>query len=139
MITWFRRLLIRLGKVLPFFICALVLVAHAETLFALATNDFLEYDGYIIPNTPISFFIGLKFEYDFMVVLVTMIISIAIEACKWNIMATFYLMFHLLEKSYFDFELDVWAIYVIATINMAISFFFVYKGVRMALTQHTNT
>lgn len=131
MITWFRRLLIRIGKCLPFLLCATIFIACLEMVFALATSNFLTYDGVVILNTPISFFIGRYFEYDLLACLVILIISIAIEACKWNILATFYLFFHLGEKAYFDFELEEWQIYSIAILNLVVSAFLVYKGIRI--------
>lgn len=131
MITTFRRLLIHVGKMLPFVLCGVVFVACLEMAFAVATNNYLLYDGVVILNTPISFFIGRYFEYDLLVCIVTLIISIAIEACKWNLWATFYLFVHLAEKSYFDFELYIWQIYAISIANLIVSGYFTYKGIRI--------
>lgn len=128
-----RRVLIRVGKSLPFILCFIVLIAYTESAFALATSDFLTYNGYTIPNTPISFFIGRYFEYDILVCVISLITSIAIEACKWNLWTTFYLFVHLAEKSYFDFELDIWQIYIIAIANLIISGYFTYKGIKILL------
>lgn len=129
----FRRLLIRIGKSLPFILCAIILVSCVEMLFAAATSDFIYYDGYFIVNTPISFAIGLKFEYDLLVCFLVLITSIAIRACKWNLYATLYLFFHLAEKSHFDYELDIDDIYVIAITNMAVAAFFTYKGFKILI------
>lgn len=133
MITTFRRLLIQIGKTLPFVLCGIVFVACFEIAFAVATNDYLLYDGVVILNTPISFFIGHYFEYDLLVCVISLITSIAIQACKWNLWATFYLFFHLAEKSYFDFELDIWQIYTIAIVNLIVSGYFTYKGIKILL------
>lgn len=129
----FRRLLIQVGKVLPFAVCFLVVINFTETVFALATNDFLMYDGIVIPNTRISFFIGRYFEYDLLVCVISLITSIAIQACKWNLWATFYLFFHLLEKFYFDFELEPTTIYIICLANLIVSGYFTYKGIKIML------
>lgn len=131
MVNKVRRLLIQIGKSLPFLLCFLVFVSYAENLFALATNDFLYYDGYFIVNTPISFAIGLKFEYDWLMVVVSMILSIAIETCKWNKFALCYLAANLLLKSYIaDVELEKDTICVICVFNVLLSLFFVYKGLK---------
>ena len=130
----FRRLLIRLGKCLPFVLCGAICVSCVEMLIALAIHDFIRYNGTIILNTPISFAIGLYFEYDTLVCVLSFVLSIAISACKWNLWATFYLLVHLMEKSYFDFELDDWQIYVIAIVNLIVSGYFTYKGVKILLT-----
>ena len=128
MITTFRRLLIQIGKTSPFVLCSIVFISYLEMAFASATSDYLLYDGMVILNTPISFFIGRYFEYDLLVCIISLIMSIAIEACRWNLWATFYLFVHLAEKSFFDFELDVWQIYIIAIANLIVSGYFTYKG-----------
>ena len=133
MITTFRRLLIQIGKTLPFVLCSIVFISCLEMAFAVATSDYLLYDGMVILNTPISFFIGRYFEYDLLVCVISLITSIAIQACRWNLWATFYLFVHLAEKYYFDFELDVWQIYIIAIANLIVSGYFTYKGTTIFL------
>ena len=133
MINRFRRLLIQVGKVLPFVVCFLVVINCVETVFALATKDFLMYDGIVIPNTRISFFIGHYFEYNLQMLVVLVIISIAIETCIYNKMACAYLGVNLIEKSYFDFEMDLWPIYIICMANIIISTFLIYKGTKNVL------
>lgn len=128
MIVWFRKLLIRFGKVLPFAICTLALINYAETAFALATSDYFMYDGIVIPNTPLSFLVGLYFEYNLQFLLVLIIISIAIDTCIYNKMACAYLGINLFEKSYFDFELEPTYIYMICIVNIIIAAWLVYKG-----------
>lgn len=134
MITTFRRLLIQLGKTLPFVLCVAILVSYIETVFNLATSHFLYLDGVVIPNTPISFVVGQIFEYDLLVCCIMLTMSIAIEACKWNLWTTFYDFFHIAEKSYLDFELEITTIYIICIINIAISFYLTYKGIRILLS-----
>ena len=134
MINRFRRLLIRVGKILPFIVCLLILLQYAETAFALAKNDFLMYDSVVIPNTPISFFIGQYFEYNLQMLVVLCIISIAIETCIYNKLACVYLCINLYEKSYFaNVELYAETIYIIAFANIIVSGFFVYKGTKMLI------
>lgn len=133
MITTFRRLLIQIGKTLPFVLCSIVFISCLEMAFAAATSDYLLYDGMVILNTPISFFIGRYFEYDLLVCVISLITSIAIQACRWNLWATFYLFVHLAEKSYSDFELDVWHIYIISILNLIISAYFTYKGIKQLI------
>lgn len=131
MIVFFRRLLIRIGKSLPFILCGLVMLSCIEMSVAITTTDFVSYEDVVILNTPISFAIAKVFEYDLLIVFITLIVSIAIEACKWNLFATFFLLVHLLEKSYFDFELEPYQIYVIIAVNLLASGFFVYNGIRI--------
>ena len=55
--------------------------------------------------------------------------SIAIEACKWNFLATFYTFAHIAEKYYFDFELEPTTIYIICLANIIVAGYLTYKGV----------
>lgn len=135
MILWFRKLLIRFGKVLPFVICVVVLINYAETAFALATSHFLLFDGIVIPNTPLSFLVGLYFEYNLQFLLVLVVLSIAISTCVYNKLACAYLGFNLLEKSYFDFELEPTYIYMICIVNIIIATWLVYKGFETSFKQ----
>ena len=133
MITTARRLLINIGKVLPFAICLLVLITYAETLFSCVLSDFITYGGMVIPNTPISFVIARLFEYDLVVVVVAFVTSIAIQACKWNLYAILYLLCNLTEKYVFDFEMELEMVYLIISLNIIASGFFVYKGISIYL------
>lgn len=135
MIVWFRKLLIRFGKVLPFVICVVALINYAETAFALATSHFLIFDGIVIPNTPFSFLVGLYFEYNLQFLLVLIIISIAIDTCIYNKLACAYLGMNLFEKSLFDFELEPTYIYMICIVNVIIAAWLVYKGFETSFKQ----
>jgi hypothetical protein len=116
-------------------LCAAILVSYIETVFNLATSHFLCLDGVVIPNTSISFIVGQIFEYDLLVCCIMLIMSIAIEACKWNLWATFYAFVHIAEKSYFDFELEPTTIYIICVINIVVSFYITFKGIKILLSK----
>ena len=131
MIRKARIWLIRLGKILPFVICFIVAMSYLETLFSLITNKLVDWCGYTIPNTPLSFFIGLYFEYNAQMLAVMTILSVAIETCRWNKLACLYLGINLIEKSYFDFELDIETIYCICIINIIASTYLTYKGIKI--------
>ena len=129
-----RVALINIGKMLPFIVCAVVMVGYAETLFSLATNDFVMWDGNIIPNTPISRFVGFYFEYDIITLVILLTISVAIETCYWNKLAIVYLCIQLYEKNYLtSVELYTETICIIAFANILVSGFFVYKGAKMLI------
>lgn len=136
MITTFRRLLIQLGKTLPFVLCVAILISYIETVFNLATSHFLYLDGVVIPNTPISFIVGQIFEYDLLVCCIILTMSIAIEACKWNLWATFYAFVHIAEKFYFDFELEITTIYVICLANIFVAGYLTWKGLHILINKH---
>lgn len=130
-----RIWLIRLGKILPFVICFIVAISYLETLFSLITNKLVDWCDYIIPNTPLSFFIGSYFEYNVQMLVVLTILSIAIRTCRWNKLACLYLGINLFEKSYFDFELDIETIYCICIINIIASTYLTYKGIKIITKQ----
>lgn len=130
----FRRLLIRIGKVLPFFLCFLVLVNYSETLISLATSDYLEYDGIVIPNTPISFFVGKYFEYDLSMLIVLIVVSISVDTCVWNKAVCLYLGANLYEKSFFETNVyDNEVYYAVCAINIILASYLTLKGIRILI------
>jgi len=135
MINRFRRFLILIGKVLPFIICGLVCFNYLETLFSMATRHFIEWNGVVIPSTPISFFVGRYFEYNLQMLVVLVVISIAIQTCVFNKLACLYMGVNLLEKSYFDFELEPTTIYIICIANIVIAGLLTYKGIKIIVSK----
>lgn len=133
MINKFRKLLIQIGKVLPFVVCFLVCEHYIETLFTLPTNDFLVYDSIVIPNITFSRIVAQYFEYNLQTLAVLVIISIAIETCIYNKLACGYLGVNLAEKSYFDFELEPTTIYIICLANIIVAGYLTLKGIKILL------
>lgn len=126
-----RVVLIRIGKILPFLFCFLVCISYTETLYALITHNYLAYNDYITFDKPVSFFIGGIVEYDIMSVIVTLIISIAIETCIWNRLAVVYLALHLIFKMCIeDVELSEELVVGICLANILMTVFLCYKGLR---------
>ena len=132
-ITNTRIALIRIGKIAPFLVCAIIALSYIESMYALATNDYIVFDNDTYLNKPISWYIGNYFKYDIATVFVLSVLSISIETCTYNKLACLYLGVNLLEKSYFDFELDIWQIYIISILNLIISAYFTYKGIKILL------
>lgn len=130
-----RVWLIRLGKVLPFAICFIVMLSYSETVFNLATKDLFSWCGMIIPSKPLSWFVSGYFEYNLQMLVVLCIVSIAIETCIYNKLACGYLGINLAEKSYFDFELEPTTIYIICVINIVVSFYITFKGIKILLSK----
>ncbi len=133
MVNTFRKLLIRIGKCLPFVICFLVCIHYAESLFALISQDFCEYGDAIILNTRVSFRIAKYMDYNIQMLLIIAIISIAIDTCIYNKLACLYLGANLLQKSYFAYELDEWVIVIVCLVNLLVAGYITYKGVKILL------
>lgn len=130
----FRRLLIRIGKTMPFLLCFLVFVNYSETLIALATGDYLAYDGMVIPNTRISFLVGKYLEYDLSMLIVLIVVSIAVDTCIWNKAACLYLGANLYEKSFFETNMyDNEVYYAVCAINIILASYLTLKGIRILI------
>ena len=131
-----RIWLIRLGKVLPFIVCCVVMLSYFETIFNLATNTLSCWGGVVIPNKTFSWLIAQYFEYNVQMLIVLCVISIAIETCIYNKLACGYLGINLAEKSYFDFELEPTTIYVICLANILVAGYITFKGIKILSTKH---
>lgn len=130
----FRRLLIRIGKVLPFLLCFFAFINYSETLIALATGDYLAYDGMVIPNTRISFLVGKYFEYDLSMLIVLIVVSISVDTCLWNKAACLYLGANLYEKSFFETNVyDNEVYYAVCAINIILALYLTLKGIRILI------
>lgn len=130
-----RVILIRLGKVIPFVICAIILVSYCESVYALTINDYIEFNDGIYLNKPISWFIGEYFKYDIASLFIIVVLSFAIETCFWNKLACLYLGINLYEKYYFPtIELYEEYIYAICLVNICICGLLVYKGIKILTT-----
>ncbi len=126
-----RIALIRMGKVAPFFVCAIVLVSYIEDVLSLTFNHYMQFDDGVYLSKPVSWFIAQYFKYDIMTVFVLTVISISIETCVFNKLACIYLLVNLIEKSFFDFEMEPSEIYCICIVNIIISGWLVHKGIKM--------
>ena len=105
------------------------MLSYAETAFALATGAFAEWGGYVVPYKPITWFIGLYFEYNVQTLVILCVLSIAIRTCIYNKLACVYLGANLFEKWYFDFELETTYIYIVCFANIIVAGWLTYRGV----------
>lgn len=126
-----RITLIRMGKVAPFFVCAIVLVSYFEDVISLSFKCYMQFDDGVYLSKPVSWFIAQYFKYDIMTVFILTVISIAIETCVYNKMTCVYLLLNLFEKSFFDFELEPTYIYIICIINIIIAGYLTWKGIKI--------
>lgn len=126
-----RVLLINMGKMLPFILCGVIAIAYIESFISLAIQDFVAWNDSIILNNSISWFIGKYFEYDLITLVALLVLSISTATCYWNKLSCLYLGINLFEKSYFDFELEPTAIYIICIANIIVAWYLTYKGLRI--------
>lgn len=85
MVTLFRKLLIRLGKTIPFVLVFILLVGYVETIYSIITNNtIIDAEENVIYNMPISFFIADIVYIDWFDVLLVWILCFALELCKYS-------------------------------------------------------
>lgn len=85
MVTLFRKLLIRLGKIIPFVLVFILLVGYVETIYAIITNNTeADAEDNIVYYMPITFFISEKVFVDWLDVLLVWILCVALELCKYS-------------------------------------------------------
>lgn len=83
MTTIFRKLLIRIGKILPFLFVAIVLFGYAEDYYAIFNENVIyDADGNGVYYAPISEFISVVVFIDWIDVLLLYILSFALEYCS---------------------------------------------------------
>lgn len=128
-----RRTLIQLGKVLPFAICIIVILSYIETLYALVQDDYIHYHDCDVLNTPISFYFAKNiFEYDFFIIIVLFVTSIAIEACVYNRLAILFLAIHLLLKPQIEcMEVSTTFAIIYSILTILFLLFCVLNGARL--------
>ena len=136
LITAIRRLLIRFGKAIPFVLSFVVCVSYAECVIAIATDNMVVYDDFAIPYTPVSYKLASIFEYDWMTILATTILSYAVETCVWNKIGIAYLAVQLAFKNYIaNFELEPTTIYIICVVNIVVAGYLTYKGIKILINK----
>ena len=100
MVTLFRKLLIRVGKVIPFVFAFIVVISHIESIFAILNDDIiLDLEGYYTYNVPISNYIGSIIYIDWFDVLLLYVLAVALEFCWRNMLAVHYLLLNLAVRT----------------------------------------
>ena len=123
-----RILLIRFAKTFPFILCAIIASAYTECLFSLVYSKYIMYDTTVLLYTPINWWFAQYYEYTMVAIIISTIMSFAMETCIYNKIAIVYALCNLLLKSVITFELDEHGIYTIVIINILVSTFITYKG-----------
>lgn len=116
MVTIFRKLLIRLGKVVPFVCASIVSLGYCENIYAILSNNIVKYyDGEMYFHTPISNFIGDAIYIDWFDVLLLYILAFALELCKYNFRCVHYLLLNLAVRCVLEhILLDEWLVITIS-------------------------
>jgi len=132
-ITKTRVTLIRIGKIAPFVVCFVVFISYTEDVYSLMFDRYVEFSDGVYLRKDLSWFIGNYFKYDLATLSFLVVLSCAIETCIYNKLACLYLSINLLEKSYFDFELEPMTIYIICIANIIVAGYLTFKGIKILL------
>lgn len=111
----------------------MIAISYFESAFSILCDRYSIYGDFAVPQKLISWFIASYFEYEWTTLILLFVLSIAIETCVYNKMACGYLGVNLMEKSFFDFELEPTMIYVICIANIIVAWYLIWKGFRILL------
>jgi glutaminase len=137
MVTLFRKLLIRVGKVIPFVFAFIVVISHIESIYAVLNDDIiLDLEGYYTYNVPISNYIGNIVYIDWFDVLLLYILAIALEFCWRNMLAVHYLLLNLAVRTLVEhFYIESGIVVGIASFMALAGLYCVYGGFKILLSK----
>lgn len=132
MVTLFRKLLIRVGKVIPFVFAFIVVISHIESIFAILNDDIiLDFEGYYTYNVPISNYIGNIVYIDWFDVLLLYVLAVALEFCWRNMLAVHYLLLNLAVRTLVEhFYIESGIVVGLASFMALAGLYCVYGGIK---------
>jgi len=84
MANLFRKILIRLGKIIPFVLAFILLVGYIESIYAvISQNLIVDVEDETLYNLPITFFLSDIVFIDWLDVFLVWILCFALELCKY--------------------------------------------------------
>ena len=137
MVTLFRKLLIRVGKVIPFVFAFIVVISHIESIFAILNDDIvLDFEGYYTYNVPISNYIGNIVYIDWFDVLLLYVLAVALEFCWRNMLAVHYLLLNLAVRTLVEhFYIESGIVVGLASFMALAGLYCVYGGFKILLSK----
>ena len=135
MVTFFRKLLIRLGKVIPFVFAFIVVISHIESVYAILNDDIiLDLEGCDSYNVPISNYIGNIVYIDWFDVLLLYVLAVALEFCWRNMLAVHYLLLNLAVRTLVEhFYIESGIVVGIASFMALAGLYCAYGGITIFL------
>ena len=133
MVTLFRKILIRSGKVIPFILAFVVVIGYIESTYALITDNYEMYsDGDVVLFTPISNYIGNMVYIDWFDVLLLYVLAVALEFCWRNMLAVHYLLLNLAIRTLVEhFYIESGIVIGIASFMALCGLYCVYGGIKI--------
>lgn len=111
MVTLFRKILIRTGKIIPFVFAFVVALSYIESIYAVSNEIMVaDTEGGYVYYLPISNYIGNIVYIDWFDVLLLYVLAVALEFCWRNMLAVHYLLLNLAVRTlveHFYIESDI--------------------------------
>lgn len=125
-----RKLLINIGKMLPFILCMAVCVSYIESLHSILGQHYVVWGDEAYLSKPVSFFIGKYLNYNIQMLVLVFIISISVRTCYYNKLACGYLLINTFQKHIFEENAyDVETCCVVCFVNIYACWWLVKNGV----------
>ena len=100
MVTLFRKILIRTGKIIPFVFAFVVALSYIESIYAVSNEIMVaDTEGGYVYYLPISNYIGNIVYIDWFDVLLLYVLAVALEFCWRNMLAVHYLLLNLAVRT----------------------------------------
>lgn len=100
MATLFRKILIRVGKTIPFVLAFIIAIGYGELICSIIYNQtIVSADGDVLYYMPINNYIASIIYIDYFDVLLLYILAIALELCKYNFRCVHYLTLNLAVRT----------------------------------------
>lgn len=133
MVHLFRKLLIRIGKVIPFVLAFIVVLGYVEIIYAHGNNlTVMIDDEFETYYTPLSNFIGNIIYIDWFDVLLVWILCFALELCKYSFRCAYYLLLNMFVRAALEyFYLDNGIVVGLASFMALLGLYCVYGGIKV--------
>lgn len=133
----FRKILITMGKFIPFIFAFIVVVGYSETIHAVINQlTIIDMEGDYYYLRPVSEFIGNYIYIDWFDVFILYILAFALEYCKYNLRAVHYVALNLIVRTVVErFVLDDWVIILISAIMALCGLYCIYGGFKILLSK----
>lgn len=133
MVTVFRKMLIRLGKVIPFIFAFIICIGYFELIYSICNDRLIAtIEGEILYYLPICNFISDIVYIDCFDVLLLYILAFALEFCKHNFRCVHYLALNLAVRTLIESDLpSMGGILFLCSVMALCGLFCLYGGLKM--------
>ena len=137
MVTLFRKILIRTGKIIPFVFAFVVALSYIESIYAVSNEIMVaDTEGGYVYYLPISNYIGNIVYIDWFDVLLLYILAIALEFCWRNMLAVHYLLLNLAVRTLVEhFYIESGIVVGLASFMALAGLYCVYGGFKILLSK----